>query len=325
MKRQMLVMVLVCMLSLTMAVPSFAMGGQKDKRAVVLASFGTSYPSALNGILNIREQIQKAFPGLEVRLAFTSNIIRNIWHERQKDKQFIGKHPDIPRDVLFVKGPLAAIAELQDEGYRTIIVQSTHIYDGEEYTDLCSYLRGLNSIRTIKAKYRPFEKLVAGRPALGKNGPEPDYHEDMAEAAKALRADVEMAKERGAALVYMGHGNETYSTGVYAEFQKVMRKTYPGVGIFVGTVEGFPSREDVLFSLKHAGIRKVILKPFMVVAGDHARNDMAGSEEDSWKSVFEREGIRVTCVIQGLGENPEWAKIYLRHMMDAARANGISL
>lgn len=316
---------MVLIVSLMFAVSSFAMGQQPDKKAIVLAGFGTSYPSALVAITNIQKEVQKAFPGVEVKLAFTSNIIRNIWHKRQGDKRFFAEHKDIPREITYVKGPLAAIADLQDEGYRTIIVQPTHVYNGEEYTDLCSYVRGLNAITTIKKKYSPFVKLVIGRPALGKYGVVHDYHKDMEAAAKALAPDVKLAIKNGSALVYMGHGNEFYSTGIYAEFQQVMRRTYPKVRIFIGTVEGFPSLADVVSAVTHSRVKKIILKAMMVVAGDHAHNDMAGNDEDSWKSTFKRAGVRVKCIMHGLGENPGWDEIYVNHIKDVARDNNIAL
>jgi sirohydrochlorin cobaltochelatase len=296
-----------------------------DKKAIVLADFGTTYPSALVAIANVQKMVQKAFPTVMVRVAFTSNIIRDIWHKRQGDARFIADHKEIPKTILYVKGPLATIADLQDAGYRTIIVQPMHVYDGEEYADLCSYVRGLNDITTIKKKYMPFIKLVIGRPALGAHGVVHDYHEDMKVAAKALAPDVALAMKRGAALVYMGHGNEYYSTGIYAEFQQVMRRTYPKAKIFVGTVEGFPSLEDVVTAVAHSGIKKVVLKPLMVVAGDHANNDMGGNDDDSWKSTFERAGVRVECVLHGLGENMGWDKIYVDHIKDTAQENGIEL
>ncbi|MDA8161454.1 MAG: sirohydrochlorin cobaltochelatase [Desulfobacteraceae bacterium] len=318
--------ILAAFLLVGLAHASFAMGEQENKKAIVLAEFGTSYPSALKAVTDIQKQVQGSFPGTKVKIAFTSNIIRDIWHKRQGDKRFLAEYKDIPKEILYVKGPLATIADLQDEGYRTIIVQPTLIYDGEEYSDLCSYIRGLNSIGTIKAKYMPFVKLVVGRPALGANGVVVhDYHKDMEIAARALLADVEIAKKNRAALVYMGHGNEFYSTGVYAEFQQVMRNMYPDTKIFIGTVEGFPSFNDVLSSVKQSGVKEVVLKPLMLVAGDHANNDMAGDEDGSWKNAFKAAGIRVKCIIKGLGENAQWAKIYVNHIMDAARDNDISL
>ncbi|MCK5845066.1 MAG: sirohydrochlorin cobaltochelatase, partial [Victivallales bacterium] len=149
------------------------------------------------------------------------------------------------------------------------------------------------------------------------------YHKDMEVAAKTLKADVELARKNGAALVYMGHGNEYFSTGIYAEFQQVMRKMYPGVEVFVGTVEGFPSLSDVLAGLKKSKVNRVVLKPMMVVAGDHASNDMAGEEDDSWKNAIGKMGIKVTPVLRGLGENSGWAKIYVDHISDAIKDNGV--
>jgi sirohydrochlorin cobaltochelatase len=304
---------------------AFAMGPLPNKKAIVLADFGTTYPSALVAVTTVQEMVQKAFPEVMVRTAFTSNIIRDIWHKRQDDTQFLAEHKEIPREILNVKGPLATIADLQDAGYRTIIVQPLHVYEGEEYTDLCSYVRGLNAITTIKEKYMPFVKLAIGRPVLGQHGDVHDYHKDLDAAAKTLAPDVALAKKNGAALVYMGHGNEFYSTGIYAEFQQVMRRTYPEAKIFIGTVEGFPSLDDVVAGIKHGGVKNAVLKPLMVVAGDHANKDMAGNDDDSWKSTFKRAGVRVECILHGLGENMGWDEIYIDHIKDAARDNGIEL
>ncbi len=312
-------------LSLALVASSVAMGRQKIKKAIVLAGFGTSYPSALVSFTDLQRETQKAFPGVKVKIAFTSNIIRKIWHKRQNDKQFLKENKNIPKEILFVKGPLATIADLQDEGYNTIIVQPTHVYEGEEFTDLSSYINGLNSIKTVKKKYMPFKKLVLGRPILGKKGPQYDYHKDLKICAKAMAKDVALAKKDKAALVYMGHGNEFLTTGAYIEFQQVMRKMYPDTSIFIGTVEGFPSLEDVVNSLTHMKIKKIVLKPLMIVAGDHANNDMAGSDDDSWKDVIKSHGIRVITVIHGIGENPEIGKILIQHIRDVARDNNIKL
>jgi len=292
-----------------------------EKKAIVIACFGTTYPETLKDILLIKKSVESAFPTAKVRLAFTSNIIRGIWHKRQNNPHY--KH--IPHEILYVKGVLATIADLQDEGYKTIIVQPTHIYAGEEFSDLTSYVKALSSIETIKPKYRPFHKIALGRPILGMPGPQHDYHEDLKIAAEALRDDVELAKKENAALVYMGHGNEFYSTGAYIEFQQTMRKMYPDAKIFVGTVEGFPSFEDVMNGLLHVKIKKVVLKPFMIVAGDHARNDMAGKQKDSWKSMLEARGIKVIPVLKGLGENKKIRQIIIQHIKDAAKDNGIEL
>ncbi len=296
---------------------------QNAKTAVVLADFGTTYKTGLVDIENIKEAVSKAYPHEKVVFAFTSNIIRHIWHKRQHDKKYMN-NPEF-KDFLYVKGPLATIADLQDEGYKTIIVQPTHIYDGEEFSDMLSYVKGLNSIKTMKAKYMPFAKLVIGRPALGRNVWKYDYHKDIKEAAKALKSDVELAKSKKAVLVYMGHGNEFYSTGAYAELQKELRRLYHTDKIIVGTVEGYPSLEDAVSQAKSIKAKRVLLKPLMVVAGDHANNDMCGSDDDSWKNVFKKAGIDTICYIHGLGENKKWVDVYIKHIKQVAEDNGIVL
>ncbi|MGQ9499098.1 MAG: sirohydrochlorin cobaltochelatase [Dissulfurimicrobium sp.] len=295
------------------------------KTAIVLATFGTSYPNALAGILNIKKHVNNAYPGVPVKIAFTSNTIRKIWHKRANDEDFKSKESSIPSDIFDVKGPLATIADLQDEGYSNIIVQSLHIYDGEEYEDLVSYIKGLNAIKTLKAKNMPFERLAVGRPALGTNGDLYSYKDDIKKAAAALNADVRIAQKEKVALVYMGHGNEYYASSAYAELQEVMRIMYPETKIFVGTVEGFPSFDQVLNGLKAAKVKRVLLKPFMEVAGDHAQNDMAGDDDNSWKRRLEAAGIKVIVDIHGLGENDAFADIFVRHIQDAARDSGIKI
>ena len=296
------------------ALGSVSSASESNKKAIVLASFGTSYPEALKSLIHIGELVQSENPGVVVKHAFTSNIIRKIWQKRQNDMAFQTANKDILKEFLYIKNPLATIANLQNDGYKTIIVQPTHVYAGEEFADLKSYVEGFNSIKTLKAKFMPFDKLILGRPALGEPGKTPDYHDDLEIAAKALADDVAYAKSRGAGLVYMGHGNEYFSTGIYAEFQDQMRRMYPNVSIFIGTVEGYPSLDNVSEALKHTGIKKIILKPMMVVAGDHANNDMASDEDDSWKTIFTKQGIKVECIVKGLGENNKWAGIYADHI-----------
>ncbi len=296
------------------------------KNAIVLAMFGTTVEPALKALLNIRQEINRAYPNTPVRIAFTSNIIRKIWQKRAKDPNYVKEHTDVPKDILHVQGPLATIANLQDMGYDTIVVQPTHIAPAEEYLDLCEYIRGLNSIKTIKAKFMPFHKLVVGRPALGTFGPKHPYEEDIRAAVKALAKDAEIARKEKAALVYMGHGNDYFpSGGSYLQFQDEMRRAYPDVLTLIGTVEGFPGLDHVVEQLKHTGTKKVVLKPMMVVAGDHAMNDMAGPEPDSWKSVLNREGIEVIPVLKGLGEQDEFARLFVDHAADAAEDAGITL
>ena len=298
--------------------PAIAKTVRQDVDAVVIAGFGTSYPEALQAILSIDKEMRKTFPKAEIKTAFTSNIIRGIWHERATDAAWKKANPDVPAWLYDVKGPLATLGELQEEGKKRVVVQTTHVYAGEEFQDLKAYVDAVAGIKTLRAKWRPFSTLKLGRPALGKAGQHPTYRDDIETAAKAVAGDVAKAKKMGAVLVYMGHGNEIFSTGAYAEFQKSMNAMYPDVTTLVGTVEGYPGLDDVTQTLKHMNAKKVFMKPFMVVAGDHARNDMAGDEDDAWKTVIEKMGVKVTCELKGLGENPAWAKIYAAHAVDAA-------
>lgn len=299
--------------------------GQTNKKAIVLASFGTTYPQALVAILNIKNDVQKAFPMTKVKLAFTSNIIRNIWHKRDKEAKFWKDNPRVPRELGKIQGPLATIANLQDAGYRTIIVQPTHLYAGEEYNDVSSYVRGLQMIKTIKKKWMPFEKIVIGRPILGENGPRYPYWEDMKEAARALKDDIDLAKKKKAALVYMGHGNEHFCTGAYRDFEHVLRQTYPQVQVFICRVEGYPGFANAVERVTHSRIKKVVIKPLMIVAGDHAHNDMAGDEPDSLKSMLQAKAVKVIPVLHGLGENNDIAGIFVQHIKDVAKDNKITL
>jgi len=296
----------------------------KNKVAIVLASFGTTVPSAVKAITNIQEEVEKAFPGIPIRLTFTSNIIRSVWKERQAEaKKWLSK--GIPKEVLYVKNIIAVMGELREQGYRNIIVQPTHMFFMEQARDLSSYVYAFASIRTMRDKWMPFDKVVMGRPALGGPSEKYDYHDDMKKALKTLAGDVALARKNKAALVYMGHGNERWSTGIYAESAKMMRELYPDVTTYIGSVEGFPGIEDVARYLSHRNGGKIVLKPFMIVAGDHAVNDMAGEDTDSWRSVLTKQGFEVIPVLQGLGSNDKFAEIFVDHIKDAARDNGIKM
>lgn len=298
------------------------------KNAVVLAMFGTTVESALQGLLNVRSQIMEKYPHTPVRIAFTSNIIRKRWQKRSEDLEYIKSHPEIIPEVLHVKTPLATIADLQNEGYDSIVLQPTHISMGEEFLDLHTYVNGLMNMGTLKKeKYKPFHKIALGRPALGTYGTKHPYAEDIATVAKVMAPDVELAKKEHAGIVYMGHGNEFFpgNGGAYLELASKMRKMYPDVVTTIGNVEGYPGIEDVIETLKLYDVKKVVLKPFMVVAGDHTINDMASDEEDSWKSVLTKNGFEVVAVKKGLGENDNFANIFVQHAEDAAEDAGIVL
>ncbi len=326
MKKITLFILAAAMITLPWAPTATAASGKKKSggTAIVLASFGTTVPSAVKAITNIQDKIKAAFPGIPVKMTFTSNIIRSVWKKRQGEPEK-WKKQRIPDEMLYVKNIIATIGDLREEGYRDIIVQPTHIFYMEQAQDLHSYVNAFASIKTTKKKWMPFDHVVIGRPALGGPGDKYDYHEDMEKALKTLKADVELARKNDARLVYMGHGNEYWSTGIYVEAAARMRELYPDVVTYIGSVEGFPRIEDVVRYLSHKEGGKIVLKPFMIVAGDHATNDMAGDDNDSWKNILTKAGYEVIPVLEGLGSNDAFAEIFVDHIRDAARDNGISL
>lgn len=297
---------------------------KNGKNAIILASFGTTVPEAVKSITNISEVVKKAYPATEVRITFTSNIIRSVWKKRQAEPA-TWLSQGVPEEVLYVKNFIATVGDLLEDGYTNIVVQPTHMFFMEQSHDLTQYVNGLRSIKTMKAKWSPIKTLAMGRPALGMPGDIYSYHDDVKAACKTLAGDVKAAKEMDASLVYMGHGNEHWSTGIYAETEKVMREMYPEVKTYIGVVEGSPTIEDVARRLEHADSKKIYLKPFMIVAGDHATNDMAGPEEDSWKSILTADGYSVEPVLEGLGSNSKFADIFVEHIADAAKAAGLEL
>ena len=294
------------------------------KAAIILASFGTTVPSAVESIINIQQKVQAAFPEVPVRVTFTSNIIRKVWKKRQAEAQkWLAQ--GIPPEILYVKNIISTFGDLREEGYRDIVVQPTHMFFMEQSHDLAQYVEAMRSIQTIKEKWRPFNKIALGRPALGTIGNQYEYQKDLKNALKTLAPDVVLARKNKAILVYMAHGNEHWSVGIYGEAAKMMRELYPDVITYFGAVEGYPGIEDVSHDLKQAESNKIILKPFMIVAGDHAVNDMAGDGDDSWKTILTRQGIGVIPVLKGLGSNDEFAQLFVAHIKDAVRDMGIKL
>ena len=294
------------------------------KTAIILASFGTTVPSAVESIINIQQKVQAAFPEVPVRVTFTSNIIRMVWKKRQAEAQkWLAQ--GIPPEILYVKNIISTFGDLREEGYRDIVVQPTHIFFMEQSHDLAQYVEAMRSIQTIKEKWRPFNKIALGRPALGTIGNQYEYQKDLKNALKTLAPDVVLARKNKAILVYMAHGNEHWSVGIYGEAAKMMREIYPDVITYFGAVEGYPGLEDISRYLGHKKGAKIVLKPFMIVAGDHAVNDMAGDEPDSWKNVLTRQGFNVIPVLKGLGSNDEFAQLFVAHIEDAARDMGIKL
>ncbi|NOQ51133.1 MAG: sirohydrochlorin cobaltochelatase [Desulfuromonadaceae bacterium] len=295
------------------------------KTAIVVASFGTTYPRAVNALPAIVQDIQTAYPHTPVQMAFTSNIIRKKWHSRATDADYRKAHPQVPEFFYRIKNILGTLADLQDQGYKTIVVQPTLLTHGEEFLDLTADIEGLRLIKTTSEHWRPFNKIALGRPLMGTWGSSSPYTDDLARLARAVAEDVEAAQQANAALVYMGHGNKHLSTGLYYEFELLMNRHYPQIKTIVGLLKGHPNLDEVLTKLQQTNSKKVLLKPLMIVAGNHAANDMAGTEENSWKALLHVAGFRVNPVLQGLGDNAAVRRMFIDHLQDAATEAGIEL
>ncbi len=238
---------------------------------LLVVSFGTSYNDNRRLTIGaIEADLESAFPDWSVRRGFTSQII--IDHVKSRDGEVI----DNVKEALD-----RAVAN----GVKTLVVQPTHLMDGFEYNDL---------VNEIAEYSDAFEKVAIGAPLLTSD-------EDFAAVAKAITEATSSCDDGETAIVFMGHGTEAESNGVYAKMQQVL--TDGGyANYYIGTVEATPSLEDALAAVQAGSYKKVVLQPLMIVAGDHANNDMAGDEADSWKTAFEGAGYEVECRISGLGE-----------------------
>jgi sirohydrochlorin cobaltochelatase len=298
----------------------------QQTEAIVLAMFGTTMESTLPGLMAIKTAMEQAFPQTPVKLAFTSNQIRRIWHRRAADPAYLAAHLQIPQDIFQVQGILAAIATLQDRACHTLVVQPTFIAPAEEFHDLAAYVKALASIRTMQPRWQPFQKIALGRPLLGTYSHTHAYSDDIRIAAEALAEDAALARSQNAALVYMGHGNHHFPTGgLYLEFAARMRQLYPDVLTLIGTMEGFPGLDQVLEGLRQQAVQRVVLKPFLLAAGKHVTRDLIGPEEDSWQSILTKAGLTVFPVLDGLGEQPSVVRILINHVAEAAAEAGIEL
>ncbi len=264
----------------------------QDKKAILVVSFGTSYPDARKACIESTEnKIKDTFKDYQTRRAFTSDII-------------IKKLAD--RDKLMVDDPEQALTKLQQEGYKQVVVQPLHIIPGKEFDDLKAVV---DKFTADKA----FDKLVLGRPLLGYQI-DPNNTKDFDVAVDALKKQLPALQEKQI-VVFMGHGTEHQSNTAYQMMNdKLKQANLPAI---VGTVEGSPTLEEVKASLAQLQVQDVTLMPLMLVAGDHANNDMAGDEEDSWKTQLKKEGYTVTPYLHGLGENEAIQAIFVQHTQDA--------
>ena len=256
-----------------------------EKELLVL-SFGTSYNDSRRLTIGaIENDLEKAFPDYAVRRGFTANII--IDHVQR-------------RDGILIDDVDAALNRAVNNGVKTLVVQPTHLMHGLEYDEL---------VEAVSEYADAFEQVVFGEPLLSSD-------EDFSRVEKAITEWTAEYDDGETAICFMGHGTEAASNAVYQKMQDLL--TADGyTNYFVGTVEAEPSLEDVLAAVQAGNYKRVVLEPLMVVAGDHANNDMAGDEEDSWKTAFEAAGYEVECLLRGLGENEAIREIYVEHAQAA--------
>ena len=282
-------------------------------KEILVVSFGTSFnDSRAADIKGIEDAIQAAYPDWSVRRAFTAQIIIN--HVQARDDEKIDNVDQ-------------ALERAVDNGVKNLVVQPTHLMHGAEYDEL------VEALDNYKDK---FETVTVAEPLLGEVGSDATViNEDKAKVAEAITAEavktagydsLDAAKEDGTAFVFMGHGTSHSAKVSYSQMAAQMEAlSYDNV--FIGTVEGEPedtSCENVIEAVKEAGYTKVVLRPLMVVAGDHANNDMAGDDEDSWKSQFTASGYfdSIDTQISGLGRIDAIEQIYVEHTKDAIDSLG---
>ena len=253
------------------------------KQAILAVSFGTTYPDTLEKTIAATEAaLAEAYPGWPVYRAFTSGMILKKLRQR---------------DGVEIDNVAQAMARLEREGYTQVAVQSTHVMHGEEYEKMLAQLE----------PYKLTMEIAVGAPLL-------HAQSDYEAVADALLSWLPLPAD-GEALVLMGHGTAHFANSAYAQMEHVLQSRCPR--IYIATVEGYPTLDSVAEQLqRQPEIRRLTLAPFMLVAGDHARNDMAGGE-DSWKETLEAKGYEVTCILKGLGECPDIQKLFVAHCGEA--------
>ncbi len=249
---------------------------------LLVLSFGTSYNDSRRLTIGaIENALEEALPEYSVRRGFSANIV--IDHINR-------------RDGVLIDDVKAALDRAVENNVKTLVIQPTHLMDGLEYNDIVDEVANYSDA---------FDKVAFGDPLLTSD-------DDFARVEKAITDWTAEYDDGKTAICFMGHGTEAESNSIYEKMQDTLAANGHN-NYFVGTVEAEPSLETVLAAVKAGGYTRVVLQPLMVVAGDHANNDMAGSEEDSWKTVFENEGFEVVCLVRGLGENEAIRQIYVDH------------
>ncbi len=252
------------------------------KPVILAVSFGTSYNDSREATIGaIENALQTANSGYEVRRAFTSQIVIDILEEREK---------------MEIDNVTEAMDRLVSDGVKEVVIQPTHVMTGFEYDDV---------VEEVNKYADKFDSLKFSNPLLVSDA-------DYDALINSIITETSAYNTEGTAVVFMGHGTEHEANATYSTLQKKLNDAGHN-NYFIGTVEAEPSLEDVISLVKESGAKKVVLLPLMIVAGDHASNDMAGDEEDSWKTTFINEGFEVECVLKGLGQYTGVQQIFVDH------------
>ena len=269
--------------------PSFlsAHGDKRPmKKGILLVAFGSTIPEAQVSFENIEQSVKKSLLGVPVYWSYTSRIII-----KKMAKE--GKH---------LATPAEALAKMMRENFTHVVVQSLHTVPGAEFHGM------LKNVHKFGGMDKGIKKVLVGYPLMATS-------EDVQRVAEAIIKVIPRERKKKEGVVLMGHGTHHPANVYYAALAYHLQKLNPNV--FVGTVEGWPEIDDIKADLKKRRIKRVYLMPFMSVAGDHARNDMAGPEPDSWKSILEQEGIQCVPVLKGTAEYQEFVDIWVDHLRTA--------
>jgi sirohydrochlorin cobaltochelatase len=281
-------LVLLALVSLVLP-PSFlyAHGDKRPmKKGILLVAFGSTIPEAQVSFDNIEQSVKKGLPGVPVYWSYTSRIII-----KKMAKE--GKH---------LATPAEALAKMMRENFTHVVVQSLHTTPGAEFHGM------LKNVHKFAGMDKGIKKVLVGYPLMATS-------EDVQRVAEAIIQVIPKERKKKEGVVLMGHGTHHPANVYYAALAYHLQKLDPNV--FVGTVEGWPEIDDIKADLKKRRIKRVYLMPFMSVAGDHARNDMAGPSADSWKSMLEKEGINCVVVLKGTAEFQEFVDIWVDHLRAA--------
>ena len=260
-----------------------------DKAGLLLVAFGTSVPQARTAFDRIEARVREAFSDMEVRRAYTSPTIRKILASRGESRD----------------STVTALARMMEDGFTHVAVGSLHTVRGKEYEDL------VETVRAFLAIPKGFRKAVVGAPLLSSR-------RDLERVAAAMIENLPPQRKPHEAVLFMGHGTLHPANAYYDALMRHVRALDDLV--FVSTVDGSPTIEDLAAELREQGIAKAYLFPFMSVAGEHARTDMAGDRPESWKSVLLKMGIACDPVLQGTAEYENLVDVWVDHLKDAVEA-----